>query len=175
MKQFMGKSQFNTKLANFGSHARKLGPMLQELLEDGILYAMHPRDGGDGNLQRLTLVVQACQTVKTVPTRTIQRYIQAHVNCKWCKLGDGTMGFKFIEGANGTLPEVTWMDWAGNTEKTAKPALDIEARLKALISQAEKAAKDETKEVKHAEYLPEMKKLLAKMTAQVHTPEAAEE
>lgn len=171
MKQYMGKSAFNSKLAVFHGQAKVTGQLLQELLEDGILYAMHPANGGDGNLRRLTLVVHACQQVKSIPTRTVQRYIQAHVECKWQKLSDGTMGFKYVTGANGTLPEVSWMDWEGNQEKNAKPALDIEARLKALITQSEKAAKDETKEVKHAEYLPELKKLLAKMTAQVHTEE----
>lgn len=170
MKQVMSKGQFSSKLAVFHGQAKKVGPMLQELLEDGILYAMHPKDGGDGNLRRLTLVIHACQMVKSVPTRTIQRYIQAHVDCKWQKLDDDTMGFKFVGGANGTLPEVSWTDWSGNQEKDAKPALDIEKRLKSMLSQAEKDAK-EGKEVKHAEYVPEIKALLKRMTAQVHTEE----
>src|SRR6056297_1273148 len=99
MKMPMGKSQFNGKLAVFHGHAKVTGPMLQELLEDGIRYASHPNQGGDGNLRRLTLVLHACQMVKSVPTQTIKRYIQKHVNAKWMKLDDGTMGFKFNNGA----------------------------------------------------------------------------
>lgn len=170
MKQIMSKGQFSSKLAVFHGQAKKVGPMLQELLEDGILYAMHPKNGGDGNLRRLTLVIHACQMVKSVPTRTIQRYIQAHVECKWQKLDDGTMGFKFVNGANGSLPEVSWTEWSGNQEKDAKPALDVEKRVRALLSQAKKDAK-EGKEVKHPEFVPELEKLLQRMTAQVHTEE----
>src|SRR5690554_4340732 len=88
MKQYMGKSAFNSKLAVFHGQAKVTGQLLQELLEDGILYAMHPANGGDGNLRRVTLVVHACQQVKSIPTRTVQRYIQAHVECKWQKLSD---------------------------------------------------------------------------------------
>jgi len=173
MRKAMGNSTFNNKLAIFYGEAKKIGPLLQELLEDGILYAMHPSEGGDGNLRRLTLIVHACQQVKTVPTRTIQRYIQAHVNCQWKKLSDGTYGFKYIGGANGTLPSVTWMDWEGNQEKNAKPDVDLVQNLKSMLTRA-KNAKKEGKTVKGQEYLPELEKLLTKMSAQVHK-EAEEE
>lgn len=170
MKQYMSKGQFSSKLAVFHGHAKKVGPMLQELLEDGILYAMHPADGGDGNLRRLTMVIQACQMVKSVPTRTIQRYIQAHVECKWQKLSDGTMGFKYVNGANGTLPDVSWTDWAGNQEKNAKPDVDVLKNLKTMLSRAEKAEKEGGK-VEHAELIPALKAVLKNATAQVHTDE----
>lgn len=172
MKQYMGKSAFNNKLAVFHGQAKVTGQLLQELLEDGILYAMHPANGGDGNLRRLTLVVHACQQVKSIPTRTVQRYIQAHVECKWQKLSDGTMGFKYVSGANGTLPEVSWMDWAGNQEKNAKPDVDVLKNLKTMLSRAEKAEKDGGK-VEHAELIPALKAVLKNATAQVHTDEVA--
>lgn len=170
MKQFMSKGQFASKLAVFHGKAKVLGPMLQELLEDGILYAMHPENGGDGNLRRLTLVIHACQMVKSVPTRTIQRYIQAHVDCKWCKLSDDTMGFKYNGAANGTLPEVSWTEWAGNTEKDAKVDTDVLKGIKALLARAEKAEKEGGK-VEHPELVPVLKRMVKEATAQVHKPE----
>jgi hypothetical protein len=161
MKQFMGKSQFNSKLAVFHGHARITGPLLQELLEDGIRYAAHPNAGGDGNLRRLTLVLHSCQQVKTIPTNTIKKYIQQWVDAKWMKLDDGTMGFKFNNGAGSTVPDVTWWEWEGNDTAKAKPDIDALTGLKALMQRIESAQK-QGKKVEHEELLPEIKKLVAK-------------
>lgn len=170
MKQIMGNSEFKRQLTAFYGHAKVTGPMLQTLIEDGLLQAMHPVQGGHGSLNRLSMVIHACQQVKTVPTRTVQRYIQQHVDASWKKLEDGNYGFKFNGAPDASMPEVTWYEWEGNTEKDAKPAVDLEKRIKALLSEAKNADK-KGRSVEHEEYVPELEKLLARMTAQVHTDE----
>jgi len=172
MQMFMGKSAFVQKLAVFHGHAKTTGPMLQELILDGLRYAAHPSLGGDGNLRRLTLVLHACQMVKSVPTRTIQRYIQQYVDAKWCKLSDDSMGFKFQNGAGSTLPDVAWYDWEGNTEKSAKEDPDLVKMLQSIQQRVTAATKKGTN-VQHAELLPEIAKLIAKATAQVHNDKPA--
>lgn len=161
MKQYMGKSAFNQKIAVFHGHAKVTRELLQELLEDGLRYAAHPNAGGDGNLRRLTLVLHACQQLKSIPTNTVKKYIQQWVDAKWVKLDDGTMGFKYNNGAGSTIPDVTWWDWEGNDTAKAKPDVDALTGLQNLKARIEKAQKD-GKKVEHEELLPEIKKLIAK-------------
>lgn len=170
MRKLMGNSEFKRALTAFYGHAKVTGPMLQELIEDGLQQAMHPKQGGHGSLNRLSMVIHACQQVKTIPTRTVQRYIQQHADVKWCKLDGEQYGFKYNGSPDASLPEVTWYDWEGNQEKNAKPAVDLEKRIKALLSEAKNAEK-KGRTVEHEEYVPELEKLLSRMTAEVHTEE----
>lgn len=159
MKKCMGSSQFNRLLAVFNTQAKASRDTLQELLEDGFLFAQHPKDKGHGDLSRLTKIIHVCQQTKGLPTRTVQRYIQAFVDCKWCKLSDGTMGFKFNGAPDVAFPNVTYYDWRGNTEKNAKPDVDLVKSLKSMLTRAKTAQKKGGK-VEHEELLPEIEKIL---------------
>lgn len=161
MKNVMGNGEFKQKLVAVYGAAKITGPMLQELIEDGLRQAMHPSIGGHGSLNRLTLVLKACQTVKTLPTRTIQRYIQQHVDAKWCKLKDGENGFKYNGAPDASLPEVSWYDWSGNTQKNAKVDKDILDMLKNVKRQAA-LAKKKGGVVKHEGLLSEIDSILRK-------------
>lgn len=163
MSKLMGNSEFKRKVTAFYSTAKITGPMLQELIEDGLLQADHPSNGGHGSLNRLTMVIQACRHVKTVPTRTIQRYIQQHIDAKWCKLDGESYGFKFNNGAGSTMPNVPWYDWEGNTENKPKIDVDVVTRLKSLVTQAKNAEKKGGK-VEHSDILPEIEAILKKHT-----------
>lgn len=168
MKTLMGNSEFKRRLTALYAAAKVTGPMLQELIEDGLQQAAHPANGGHGSLNRLTMVIHACQQVKTLPTRTIQRYIQQHTDVKWCKLPDGTMGFKFNGSAGSQQPTVAWFDWEGNTENKAKVDVDIVKNLKSMLTRA-KNAQEKGGKVEHEELIPAIEKLLRDATAQVHT------
>lgn len=170
MKTMMGNSNFQRKIVVFYSAAKITGPLLQELIEDGLLQARHPSAGGDGSLNRLSQLLHACQQVKTVPTRTVQRYIQEYVDAKWCKLKDGKMGFKFNGKAAATMPEVTWFEWSGNTENKAKVDVDLLTMLQIMKKKAAQAV-EKGGTVEHGELLPEIDKLINLAKAQVHKPE----
>lgn len=168
MKQLMSSGNFKKALVAFYGHAKITGPMLQDLIEDALLQAHHPKMGGHGSLNRLTMVIHACQQVKTIPTRTVQRYIQQWADVKWCKLDDGTMGFKYNGSPDASLPDVSWYEWEGNQEKNAKVDVDVVAQLKRIKQQVDRAHKKDGK-VEHEELLPEIDKLIRKATSQVHT------
>lgn len=174
MRQLMGNSQFKRELTAFYGHAKITGPMLQNLIEDALLQASHPKMGGHGSLNRLSMVIHACQQVKTIPTRTVQRYIQEHASVKWCKLEDGNYGFKYNGSPDATIPEVTWYEWEGNTENKAKIDKDLVELLQGVKKQVNQAKKKGGK-VDHEELLPEIDKLIRKATAEVHKPEAVED
>lgn len=172
MKTMMGNSEFKRAIVAMHDHAKITGPMVQNLIEDGLLQARHPNEGGHGSLNRLSMLVNACQHVKTLPTRTIQRYIQAHIDAKFGKLDDGSRGFKFNGKPSATMPDVSWYEWEGNTENKAKNDPDLVRSLKTMITKAKNDIK-EGKNVKHVDLLPELEKLLTNATAEVHKEEKA--
>ena len=167
MRTLMSTAAFRAKFSSLASNEKITRDMMQDLIEDALLQASPADSGGHGSCARLTIIVQGLTVIKSMPTRVIQRYIAAHAAVKWCKLSDGIMGYKFIDKPSVTMPTVTYWDWAGNENKTAKVDVDVVAMLKRIKTQVAAAHKKEGK-VDHEDLLPEIDKLIAKATAQVH-------
>lgn len=168
MKNLMSKGKFAGKLVVFYQGAKVSRELLQELIEDGLLQARGQSQGGHGSTARLTQVIHASSQVKSIPTRTVQRYIQSCIDLKWGKLKDGTMGFKYNGKQVVTWPEETWYDWKGNNTSQPKVDKDVVEMLKNMKHQISLAKKRGGK-VEHENLLPEIDKLIAQATAQVHT------
>lgn len=172
MKTLMSSGKFNGKLVQMHDSAKLTADILQELLEDAFLQASHPRDGGHGSTSRLTKIVKTLAHNKRLPTRVIQRYIAEHADVKWRKDKQGEFGYEFVNGTpHVVMPEVTWYDWEGNENKTAKVDVDVVKNLRAMLNRINKA-KEKGGTVEHEELVPEIKALIRKATAQVHTEEA---
>jgi hypothetical protein len=167
MRQLMSTASFRAKFSNLASNDKVTRVMMQDLIEDALLQASAVDCGGHGSCARLTIIVQGLTVIKSMPTRVIQKYIAAHAAVKWCKLSDGVMGYKFIDKPSVTMPTVTYWDWSGNENKTAKVDVDVVAMLKSIKTKVAAAHKKEGK-VDHENLLPEIDKLIAKATAQVH-------
>lgn len=164
-KQLMSVNDFNNKLGGVISNATRDREIIQELLMDGFLQAMPKAEGGHENYARLTAIVSACVGVKSLPTRTIQDYIRTFVEVRWVK-PEGEEG-RYKKSGNGgvTLPEVSWYEWVGNTNQTAKVDYDPVKAIKAVIAKAKKAAKEE--HLKDADKTAPMIKQLEDMLAAV--------
>src|SRR5690554_1988014 len=137
MKQLMGSSDFKRKLTAAYNAGKALGPVVQELLDDGFLQAMPQSEGGHGSLQRLTMVVQMAEHVRTVNTKKVQAYIKAHADVKWTKNEDKTHSFKFRDKPSVTLPEYPWFEHNDSSHK-ATVDLDVMKEIKRLLNKAAK-------------------------------------
>lgn len=162
MRELLNMSDFRAKFSRLAGNEKITREMMQDLIEDALAQASHPNEGGSGSLAKLTIIVQGLAAIKSMPTRVIQQYIKACADVKWCKLKDGTMGWKFIDGTPSvTMPTKTYWDWEGNPNKSAKIDTDVLASLQAIKGQVTKARK-KGGNVEHEELLPEIDKLIAK-------------
>lgn len=171
MRTLMSTSDFRAKFSRVAGNDKLTRNGMQDLIEDALLQASPVSEGGHGSCARLTIIVQGLTGIKSMPTRLIQRYIKAFADVKWCKLKDGKMGYKFNDKPSVTMPTVTYWDWEGNENKTAKIDKDLVTMLKSIETQAATAKKKGGK-VEHEELLPEISKLIAKAKANVHTEDA---
>lgn len=124
---------FNAKLGAVIRSARSMRESIQLL----ILFAVeHYRTTEDATY--LTSIIQQTYGVKSLPSRTIQRYIQAHANVKLMKAKDGNMVFK--KAAKVVIVkqlEVVW--YLFDNGHQAAPDMDIFNSLQGIINRVHKA------------------------------------
>lgn len=162
MRTLMSTPDFRIKFSRLATNEKVTRTAMQDLIEDALLQASPTSEGGHGSCARLSIIVEGLTGIKSMPTRLIQNYIKAFADVKWCKLKDGRMGYKFNDKPKVTMPTVTYWDWEGNPNKTAKVDKDILSMLENIKKQAE-LAKKKGGNVEHAELLPEIDKLLLKV------------
>lgn len=131
---------FNGKLAAIVRSATTMRANLQCLLIFGL---DHYAAAGNGDSGCLTRTLAACIGVKALPTRTMQKFIEAHANVVWSKLKDGTHGFKKVKGedATSTVPAIAW--WEFDNSHNARVDIDIVKRIESLIKGIEKATEED--------------------------------
>lgn len=129
---------FNAKLSGLINSAKTQRDNLQALIVFGLLqYRDH------GNTTFLSIALNKCIGVKSLPTTTIKDYIKEHANLRWTQLKDKSHGFK----KDGSVVEVkeiqvTWYDWDGGKHNRVTADMDVVAQAKALMNRIEKALKD---------------------------------
>ena len=140
MSKVITTRNFNVKLAAIIRSATSMRANLQSLLIFGL---DHYSGSGNEDSGCLTRTLNACIGVKALPTRTMQKFIEAHANVVWSKLKDGTPGFKKVKGeeATSTVPAIAW--WEFDKTHQAKIDIDIVKRIESLIKGIEKAVEDE--------------------------------
>jgi len=148
----------------FKTYKRKLNSVLksaktqrdnvQELIIAGLeQYSEH------GSCNYLTMLVQGCIGVRSLPTRSITAYIQAHANVTWAKLKDGTDGYKKKgKGVEVSMPDVTWYDWEGNNHNTVATEFDVLKAIHSLKKRYDKAV-EKGLDIKHADLIQELDNL----------------
>jgi hypothetical protein len=130
---------FNGKLAAVVKSAETMRANLQTILIFGL---DHYANAGNGDSGCLTRTMNACIGVKALPTRTMQKFIEAHSNVVWSKLKDGTHGFKKVKGEDhtATVPAIAW--WNFDNSGQAKVDIDIVKRLESLVKGIAKAGEE---------------------------------
>ena len=124
---------FNSRLKTFTSHSKSLRASAQSLIMFGLIHY-----GKTGDTVYLTKVQKAVGEVKTIPSKTIQKYIVAHANVYLTKI-KGIPTYKKRVGAIESeieLPSVEWWNHSVNVENQA--VFDIEKYEKAVIKKLEK-------------------------------------
>ena len=113
-------------------------------LQDLLVYGFH-KYSESGNTGELSAVVNALNSVRTIPTRTVQDYIKAFANVKLTKTKEGEFIFR-KDGSGQDCPPVvkeltvTWYEWAGNDKNNAKADLvDPVAILKSAMIKIKEA------------------------------------
>lgn len=124
---------FNRKLSAVVKSQKTQRDNVQELITAGLVHYENESD-----TTYLTLLVNACLGVRSLPTKTITAYIQEHANVAWGKLKDGSKGYK-KSGEKGCavkvkMPEVTWYDWEGGEHNAVKSPFVVSSRMKSFVS-----------------------------------------
>ena len=137
-KTQLTSANFKRKLASFLTAAKTQRDNAQEFIVFGLEQF---RD--HGNTGFLTMFLNGCVGIKSMPTRTLKDYIVEHAGVVYAKLKDDTYGFK--KSGKGdpqvTMPEVVWYEWEGGKHNKVKP-MDVVALAKSLITRIEKAQKE---------------------------------
>ena len=127
-----------------GNFKRKLSALVssaktqRENIQKFLVFAM-AQYKDHGNLSYLTMLLEACVGVRSMPTQTIKDYIKAHANVKYIKGKGGNMVFKKDgKAVKVTEFKVTWYDWKGGKHQ-ATADLDALARTRALLTNVRKA------------------------------------
>ena len=93
------------------------------------------------NTVYLTRMLNACVGVKSLPTRTMKEFIQAHANVSWQKTTDGSMVFKKVgKEVQVTMPTTLWYDFSKDHQ--AQPDVNIVTRFNGFITALENAMKE---------------------------------
>lgn len=151
-----------TKVAKeFAQGQIKANERLQALIEYGI--ARLPQTNDTSHLsQALNIAV----SVKSLPTKAIKAYIQAHVNVKWMKTTDGTYKFK-RDGKEWAIKEIEKPFWEANQVKATQakadmvdPIAEVKALFGRLVSLQKEGKIPESREHFIAELLGPVKALL---------------
>lgn len=129
-----------------GNFTRVLGAVVKgatrqrDVLQQLIIFAL-AHFAEHGNTHYLTVTLNACIGVKSLPTKTMKEFIQAHANVTWTKTTDGTMVFrKQGKDIQVTMPTTLWYDFSKSHQ--AAPDLDVVARIKSLATAIEHAISD---------------------------------
>lgn len=129
----LDKKEFSSKLAGVIKSQKNMRENVQELLDSGFEQVVH-----HGNTIYLSTLLRQCIGVRSMPTKALKEYIQAHVsNCAWRKDKDGNMVFmKAVKNKpmEVTVPDVKWYDHASAHKAQAKADVDAVARAKALLT-----------------------------------------
>jgi len=143
---------FKQRLAAIVKSAKSQRDKVQEIIVFGI---QHYKD--HGNSSYLTMVLNECVGVKSMPTKTIKGFIQEHANLKYVKNDAGDLVFKKDgKEVKAVMPVEKWYDWAGGDHQATKD-MDVMVQAKALLTRINKAVKEghvknveEAKKVKEA-------------------------
>jgi len=131
----LSNKQFNSKLNGVLRSASTQRDNIQELIISGLAqYEQH------GNTGQLTLIIQGCVNVKSLPTTVIKEYIKAHANVAFQQNKNKDFVFKKIgTEVEVQIPQTTWYDWAGNKEARPQPDMNLIVRAKTFAKQLESA------------------------------------
>ncbi len=131
---------FSTKLASTLRAAKTQRANIQALIVFGLEHFVGEGEGDTGYLSR---TLNGCVGVKSIPTRTIQKYIEEHANVKYSKAKDGTNVFKKVKGEvpHYVVPAVAW--WEYDKGHQAVADLDIVKRLTSTHNAMVKAIEED--------------------------------
>ena len=137
---------FDTNLKAFIAGGVTLRTQAQALISFG--FTQYKDHGDTGKLSR---VINACNAIKTIPSKAVKEYIQDHANIKLVKHAK-TGQYVFRKVVKGEAPQVkeitmTWYEWKSNKANEAKPDFDLTSQLKSLVTRLT-SAEDEEKNIK---------------------------
>lgn len=175
MYQQLSNKDFNNMLAKFKGTMQHTAEDLQALLVDCMHQAVPESEGGNGSLAKMTKLVHVLADSKQCPggIRAIKKYIEAHVDCHWVTLKDGTKGYKFIDKPSVTLPEQTWWKHKANAENgnADVKTVAVVSRVRAAITDAHK----DNHKPDNPEFLAELEQLMDKYKKQPKNPQPVTE
>lgn len=141
MRKLLSNKDFKAKFAKITGSKTLLDQELQVLIEDALLQASHPDQGGNGSCNKLDHIVNGLAGQRSWPIRAIRKYIGEHTAAQWSTLKDGRKGYKYGEKQppSVTMPTKTWWEHkASNENGTAALNIHVAARLNSLIRDSKK-------------------------------------
>lgn len=129
----LDNKQFKDKLNGVITSAKNQRQSVQALIESGL---EQYRDFG--NAGQLSLLMDKCVGVKSMPTVTIKNYIKAQANVKYSKNVDGNYVFSKAskeEEVSVTLLSDSWYEWKdGEHNNVLTDEQKLERKEKAMVN-----------------------------------------
>lgn len=135
----MAKTQsFKARVANVMKSAKSVRGKVQAFVVEALEhYAEH------GDTEYLTQLMEATIGVNFLRTNTLKAFIKDHANVTWVKTADKKrMVFKKIGKQEVAVKEVTTNWYEFNNEGNAKPDMNLESRIRSLITATKNAITD---------------------------------
>lgn len=138
----METKAFNKALSAFITSQKTQRDKLQVLLIAGL-----EQVETSGNTVYLSKALNACVGVRSLPTKAIKQYIQAHVsNCSWKKNSAGDMVFKKAIAKTPmevTQPSQAWYEHESAAKAQASEDVDVIKAAELLLKRISKALEEQ--------------------------------
>lgn len=145
MKAFTAKN-FSVNMAAIVRSAKTQ----RDNIQSAIAFSLH-HYGEHADTMYLSKVLLSCVGVKSLATKTMQNFIQAHANVVWSKGKDGSPCFKKCKDEQVKVEVITslWYDFDDNGQDA--PEYDVIGRIHGMIKAITKADEGEGKTVLKAD------------------------
>lgn len=141
MKAFTAKS-YSTNMAAIVRSAKSQ----RDNIQSAIAFSLsHYEEHGD--TMYLSKTLTACVGVKSLATKTMQNFIQAHANVVWAKGKDGSPVFKKVKGEGVEVQIITTLWYNFDNSGQAAPEYDVISRIHGMIKAITKADEGEGKTI----------------------------
>lgn len=157
--------EFTAKLSGVIKSAKTQRDNIQVLIESGLAQANE-----HGQLTQLSVLLNSTIGVRSLNTKAIKEYVQAHAEVVWVKSKDKkSMQFKKVKGSElvGAVEEITvpWYEHEAAAKNQAKADMDVMAQAKVFLTRLSKAVEAGSIKEGQEEKAQEIKQQLASLLA----------